>query len=281
MNIRSRQDAEKARALFTERAEGATSDTDGLLRLQSALFLPFPIPERLQELRGLIERVSAERNRLYTIIDRHHWQKEMSAARQLPTTAWLFFATLDVEHYYIILRSLFDHFAQLCSWRVMTQAQKVTSFHDLLTRCRKHRQRAEEQFGSKIVASVLGCDWFSEIRQSRDGIVHAGSLTLALPVEDTVSFSIRGASAQTPTLAELQFNEHLADFELFVAWSLGGISVAVSDVCAAILDDLPDLRSLHLRSERSTYRHLAEHIERLAKRFDDRLDTSSLLPVGA
>jgi hypothetical protein len=267
MNIRSRSDVLRARALLVAAGNAATSETDGLLRLQSALLLPEDEAGKYDHLAKCVAQTSAEKDGLLTIVERHNWQKQMAATGHLNETAWLYFAGLDVEHFYVILRSLFDHLSQLCSTRLATKSQRLSSFNDLLNRCEKQPDLAEAQFGKRIVAAVRGCDWFREIQLSRDGIVHAGSLTLALPVGDTVSFRVDGASAQTPRRAELRFNENLADFELFIAWTIGGLGVAISEVCDAILSEHPDLRPLALIYHKSSLRFLASHLERLATRF--------------
>src|SRR6185436_7009889 len=61
------------------------------------------------------QRIWSSVSSLLTVLERHDWQKSQASAGHLDSTSWMFFASCDVEYFYVVLRSAFDDLALLCA----------------------------------------------------------------------------------------------------------------------------------------------------------------------
>ncbi len=221
MEIRSRADVDAALRLFPPDGRMA----DDLIQLLANAHVE-SVSGRTDH--GLLEparRIQAAFATLLTIVDRHNWQKELGASGSLDHTRWLFFAGCDVEFFYVVARSLFDDVALLCKALAKLPGQCPAGFERLLLFA--DSDRADRVLGSALATIVRGCAWFTALRSTRDGIVHFGAMTLAIPTPETVSFRIIAGQRSSHVDPVLMANENLADFELFAAWLLGSMLLLV------------------------------------------------------
>lgn len=216
-----------------------------------------------RHLAAAVSALHAEHATLLTILERAEWQKRSALDGHLNDTLWFFFSALDVEHYYIVLRSLFDHIANVCAAVASRHDQVPRSFHDLL-QWSAHRPRADRILGADLVELLLSCTWFDDIRKTRDGIVHFGAMTLSFPSVETIAFNVAAGDRSSVVPVALMVNENIADFELFMAWTLGNLQLFLDSFARLILARIPDRRELGVTAYQPGMRTLVRHLERLA-----------------
>jgi hypothetical protein len=263
--IRTRDDAQAALALFSPQPDGSVWLSDAFVRLSGELHIRHSAGEtETDRLYHAVSALSAEHSTLLTILERNEWQKAQARAGRLDHTLWLFFASLDVEHYYVSLRSVFDHLAAVCVAAAVVPGQCPTSFDRLLTWCNDNGERAEKCLGAGLFTLVTECAWFADIRNTRDGIVHFGALTIAFPSFETISFKVYAGQRSSIVPAELMTNENIADFELFMAWTLGNLGLTLNRLASIVLPQLPGERGLGSSAYRWGFTLLSACLERLA-----------------
>jgi hypothetical protein len=191
----------------------------------------------------------------------------------------MFFSGLDIEHFYIALRSFFDQLAGVCRAVAIKRDQVPRSFRTLLDLCEAKSPKAVEILGREIVEFIVSCDWFRSTRATRDGIVHYGALTLTRPNFDTIAFQVSAGERSSSVIAELTLKNSLADFELFMAWILGNIILMLDHLAGLLLSRFPDLSSVVVRSARPSYTVLCAYLERLSDVMPRAAD--SIVPGGA
>jgi hypothetical protein len=269
MVIRTSDDVHAVLRLFEREPGGRVALADGLVQLSGELHIRRAKGENVGELHGAVSRLTAEHSTLLTILERSEWQKVCARTNQLDGTLWFYFAALDVEHFYVSMRSLFDHLAQVCACAAVQPGQCPRMFHELLSWC-SSEPRAKTILGVELIDLVTGCTWFDDIRNTRDGIVHFGALTIAFPSFETVSFNVYGGNRSAVVPSALMTNENIADFELYMAWTLGNVGLTVDRLGKILLSRLAGDNRLQTRSIRPGYATLFGYLERLAERLSQR-----------
>jgi hypothetical protein len=274
MEIVTRNDVGRVLALFQRSTEGNAALSDDFMQLWSRLNLERASGGDVGKVFGAVSRLAGEFDTLLTILQRSEWQKTMAARQQLNHTSWLFFATLDVEHFFVSLRSLFDYAGEVCEAVAAKPSQLPTSFHDLFKLCQAKNQRTETLLGGEVANAIRDCGWFAAIRETRDGIVHYGALTLALPGFDTVSFKVEAGPRSSTVPPQLMTSENLADFELFMAWAIGNVRLLMNRLAACLFQRLELKERFLTSSTKLGYAVLCAYLDRLAERLPAAPDES-------
>ena len=222
--------------------------------------------------RSSLRRVSAHRETALAFLARYEWQKNQATKKELSEIQWMSFASLDVEHFFAILRSNFDGLANLVREFASKRGQTPPSFNDLLADCQEKSKlpRLVALLGEETVSLLAACDWFVDLRDKRDKLTHNGATSLALPFEDTVSFVISHGGSSLRQNDVLKFNENLDDFELFMAASFGSLLVLENALCRAIQARRVPFFEGQSWSQNPGYGALCRLLERLASRLSER-----------
>jgi hypothetical protein len=266
MEIVSREDVGRVLSLFQRSAEGNATLSDEFIQLWSALHIKRATGADVGRVFGPVSRLAGEFETLLTILERSNWQKTAASQGHLDQTAWLFFASLDVEHFFLSLRSLFDYAGEVCESAASKPGQLPTSFHALFNLCQANNRRAETLLGAEIASAIRDCRWFPAIRATRDGIVHYGALTLALPGFDTVSFKVEAGPRSAKAPPELMTNESLADFDLFMAWVLGNVRLLMNRLANCLFHRIELSERFAASSAKRGHTVLCAYLDRLAER---------------
>lgn len=182
------------------------------------------------------------------------------------------FACLDVEQYFLAIRSSFDGLAHLLSQFATSLGQAPSSFNELQKWCTEpqKRSRLEGPLGAEIIDLVAGCSWFAMLRKTRDEFVHFGATSLAIPVEDTVSFTVFVSRRRIRQGDLLEFNENLDDFERFVSSTFGALLLFENALCRAIQARGFGPLGITAWSQSEAYLVVCQFVERLAVRLANR-----------
>lgn len=134
---------------------------------------------------------------------------------------WIMFTRLDIDHFHIEFRSIFDYFTNCIALISRKPATiKSKSWQKLLNWLDKNKTN-EDRLGKHLCPLVRSAEWVLDIIEIRDGIVHYGgdSLVFSNPKEHGILFQCYLGKNHKPKvdLSIVMFNEHVARFELYSA----------------------------------------------------------------
>jgi hypothetical protein len=190
---------------------------------------------------GHIEVIAERVSELVTVGHKLQWQLTQHLEGRLPFAAWVFFASLDVRVFFMLLRSTMDQAAAVVGHLVPEQrgcSRPYSSFHDLW----KHADRDDGArcLGSEVTRLVKDAGWFPDVKQWRDSIEHSGSrLVVANDGTRPVFMIVRGKTF-TLEIPEVMRGSNVVDF-----WDFAGLYVAY---LLCFLDDLALLFRRNLKT---------------------------------
>ena len=151
------------------------------------------------------------------IASRLTWMREMLRTEQLDEGAWMAYCRLDIEHFYVQLRSSLDYLAVVIAASGLKKGQLPESFTALRNYALKHPLRMEAQ----MHALLCSASWFEDLRTIRDSLVHEGAEPMVFSGrEDWLLFQVHGKnSTNLVTNPFMLHNENVAYFQRFAAWS--------------------------------------------------------------
>jgi hypothetical protein len=133
---------------------------------------------------------------------------------------WRWFAPCDIDLFHIEVRSAFDYVAKIVRLVSDSPGQVPDkSFRRLKNWVAKGNNAS--RVGKDLAEFVLCCDWFDDLRDTRDTLVHRGGFTLAFPEKKRILFQVyRGMGPKIRT-SEVMYNENVVDFELYAGLYCG------------------------------------------------------------
>lgn len=170
------------------------------------------------------------------IVHRISWMRTMVKKEVLDVGRWRSYSQLDIEHYFIQLRSIFDYLAVCISASATKKGQLPKSFRALKNSISRHQKKIHPD----IVAMISTADWFDEIRDVRDGLIHEGAQTLIFDDEtDSILFQVHPASGVRSMISKkhMMYNDNVAYFDRFAAWSFSHALTAIDCVGVAISEE--------------------------------------------
>ena len=162
-----------------------------------------------------------------------------------------YFASADIDLFFIKYRSIFDNIAQLI--KTISNASLPSSFSDLL----KKVMSSSLSLDFKYVQLILKCDWFETIKMIRDSIEHQGAETNVDYHRDRVLFIVSSSESSYThvpgknliNISEMR-DDKFSDFELFAGiyvgyliWFLEKLSLIINEDLG--LSQFSDDRSYH------------------------------------
>lgn len=169
---------------------------------------------------------------LQTIILRLEWQKGIISRGWLDDDVGSQFAACDIGLFHVQYRSLFDRLAKIVgrlSGRPKTVPDSFRKLREWVGRPGNAR-RVDQQ----LARFVTSCDWFDDMREVRDSIVHKDGRAFVFPQENRILFQVHeGFGRRTKIhLPEIMFNESVADFELYAGLLMGYLIACLEDISA-------------------------------------------------
>ncbi len=152
---------------------------------------------------------------------------------------WFQFATADIDYFHVEFRSIFDYVAQIIRDTGNKPGQIPDSFRELqqwLNKNPGNRARVGEEL-AEVVESV---DWFPDIQNLRDSMIHKGAFTLVfLDPEEGILFQSLGNSLKPLIRNEIvMHNKNVVDFQLYSAFYLCRLFLFLEELAKAIRSKL-------------------------------------------
>jgi len=208
-----------------------------------------------------------------TLFQRLEWQKELWDSGDLEEGLWMNYASADIHLYHFEMRSIFDYLAvllvKLAKHPKQVRGHTRPSFTKIKNWLLKEDNidRKTENLGLDFAKLVMACDWFDDIRDVRDLLIHHGGGSIVFPEKGRILFQIYGESWKPKIfIKEVMDNENVVDFELYGSLYFSYL--------LDYLDRFAELFYTHLGLERKTeifesyHKGLVlvkKHIERLLK----------------
>ncbi len=115
-----------------------------------------------------------------TIAHRLEWMRGQIPKDKFVKNMWMNYASLDVDHFHIELRSIMDYLAKIISQSASKPSRLPDSFNSLLKGLTKKKyNNLLERDLIEIVESTRS--WFYYLRDRRDAITHKGEYAIVFP----------------------------------------------------------------------------------------------------
>lgn len=179
-----------------------------------------------------IHNINHDLWQIAALMSRLVWMREMTRDGDLHESVWRVYSQLDIEHYYVQLRSVLDYLAVLIAESAPKRGQLPTSFRSLRESIGKYGQKVHPE----IALMVSSAHWFDELRAIRDSIVHDGAQPMVFSdSNDWLLFQVHGSGLRNMVSKPFMLhNENVAYFDRFVAWSLSHTLSALDCVGACL-----------------------------------------------
>lgn len=166
--------------------------------------------------RHLVE-VAEHFNHLITLVSKISWLADRRAAGELDDITWMYFCASDILTFYTVMRSLFDEVSAIAA-RVSKKKGVVPDkdFHRLREWTKKN-VRSDEALGRLLAESIRGCDWFNELRDIRDDLVHRSARTIVFLERNRVLFQVHVGLSPRIFIPSVMFNANVVDFPSYSA----------------------------------------------------------------
>lgn len=188
---------------------------------------------------GHLRAVSNRLTDLRTCAMKLAWMLERRDAGELDPFAWMFFASSDVNSFLTNVRSLFDHLARVL--RAVASAPAgvpAFSFNDLRKWTQSQDLGRARQLGHRAFELVVKCDWFDELRDLRDELVHQDAQTLVFPEHPTIAVQVYAGARHLLQEPALMLSENVASFERLASATMARLHLLLEHTAAAVRDAL-------------------------------------------
>ncbi|WP_139227364.1 MULTISPECIES: hypothetical protein [unclassified Pseudoxanthomonas] len=182
-----------------------------------------------------IRNINHDLWQISALMSRLVWMREMTRSGDLHEASWRAYSQLDIEHYYVQVRSALDYLAVLIAESAPKRGQLPTSFRSL----RESIEKYEQKIHPKIASMVSSAHWFDELRAIRDSIVHDGAQPMVFSDgNDWLLFQVHGSGLRNMVSKPFMLhNENVAYFDRFVAWSFSHALSALDCVGSCLSED--------------------------------------------
>jgi hypothetical protein len=196
----------------------------------------------IQQLKTRLFIINMDLLNIASISRRLVWQQVLRTAKQynLGDSLWRFYASADIELFFIKYRSIFDNIAQVIKTTAKTPRSVPESFNDLKTWLAKSQNRSQIQ--EKFVKLVISCDWFNDIKNIRDSIEHHAAETVTGDDKERILFQVKTLDGEKKIdIHQLMADDYFLDFELYAGVYGGYLISYLEDLSGLIYKELiPD-----------------------------------------
>jgi len=148
---------------------------------------------------------------------RLEWLRQKAISSDSMNFLWSLSSSIDIEHFHVELRSILDYVAIIVGNTASKKGQvRCKSFESLYEWINKD-ERNRAKLGDEAAKLVLSIPWYTEVRSTRDFMVHQGDHALVFGnAKDGIHFQVYGKRFK-PRIetSYLMWNENVVDFRLY------------------------------------------------------------------
>jgi hypothetical protein len=176
--------------------------------------------KNLQHTYDAVSNINQDIWNICTLVHRMEWLRNMAVQAQWEENnpfLWGLYASLDIEHFYVELRSILDYTAIALKGLAQKPQQVKGDSIEKLSNWLKKNPANVGRLGEEASSIVRSASWYPDIRAVRNNIVHRGSHTLVFSSPSTgILFQVFLDDWTKEIDKEvLMFNENVVDFELY------------------------------------------------------------------
>ncbi len=176
---------------------------------------------------------------LATLIHKIAWLAERRAAGELDDGMWMYFCGSDILTFHIIMRSLFDEVSAMAS-RLAARKGTVPESFDGLKKWLSKNARNKSELGLELAEAVGSCDWFEEMREVRDDLVHRSAQTIVFLEQRQVLFQVHVGPKRKILIPPVMFNENVVDFTAYSALLMARLATFLNRFAMAVFAVIND-----------------------------------------
>ncbi len=170
---------------------------------------------------------------LITLVYKIGWLADRRAADELDELTWTYFCASDILTFHTVIRSLLDEVSAMASRLGAQRGVPDKGFHKL----RKwviNGAKSDEVLGKALAESVKGCDWFDDLRDIRDDLVHRSARAIVLLEPNRVLFQVHLGTSPKIFIPPVMFNANVVDFTTYAALLMARLATFLDRFAAAV-----------------------------------------------
>jgi len=160
---------------------------------------------------------------VYTLIERLEWTQKKACDDDYLNRNWMFFASVDIEHFFIELRSVMNYVAEItyCTSKKRGQLPKQdfeTASFEKLQNWVKKSPGNKERLGEELSQVIESAKWFPSIRTIRNTLIHKGGFALVfMEPKDGILFQVIEGFKNLVNDEIIMYNDNVVYFDRFAA----------------------------------------------------------------
>jgi hypothetical protein len=183
--------------------------------------------------------ISQDLTNIETILNRLDWEKQLWCKGDLNDGDWMAYASCDIILFHTEMRSIYDYIMELIFSLSKSPTQipkdKRRSFETVKNWIEKNTDKWDEDLSKYI----LSADWFKDVRDVRDAIIHNGAFTLVFLVKDKITFQVhQNLMKRKILIPDIMYNKNIVDFELYAAMYMAYLYSYLEELGELILKKL-------------------------------------------
>lgn len=203
-------------------------------------YLPNNKEETALSIHKTLRHINNDVWNICTIASRIEWFRRIAQENQWTEKnpfLWSLYTGLDIELFFIEVRSILDYTAIALKDMSQKPAQvKVGSFREMYQWLEKNPGN-KERLGQEASNVIQSAAWYKEIRQLRDDMIHRGFDTVVFgSPRDGVLFQVLSGLEGKVHMEALMWNENVVDFQLYVGLYFARIYALLNKLGTLILN---------------------------------------------
>jgi len=204
-----------------------------------------------------------------SIMQKMAWLHGLNRTGDLDDGKWMYFAASDIVAFHVLLRSLLDEVGAVIANVALKRGETPESFAAIRMRLvpgSPKEKRTRKHLGDQLASAIRSCDWFEDLRDVRDDIVHRGAQTLVFFGSDRILFQVHLKFAWRVLVPAVMFNENVADWTMYSSLVVARIMVFLDLFADAVFNmngKLQEHRSMSVSSIHPGYATLHAGLSQL------------------
>lgn len=165
----------------------------------------------------LIKKIFQDIGNIGIILKRLEWMRQKTSEDEYLYQNWQSFASVDIEHFFVELRSIMDYIAEIIVCSAKKHGQLPKTFEKLRNWVEKSPEN-KKRLGEEISDVIESARWFPSIRLIRDALVHEGGFALVfLEPKEGILFQVYKDFRNIIDYKMMMYNDNIAYFDRFAA----------------------------------------------------------------
>jgi len=196
--------------------------------------------EKLYPLRRVFSFIDQDVRNIKNIILRLDWQKSLYDNKEIDEILWMNFSACDIDYFHVEFRSFFDYLAKgvrlISDYPEQIPQKSFNKFRNWII-------KNESKIETDLAKIILSCEWFNDLKEVRESLVHNGGFTQVFLVPDRITFQVIEEWNNEILIPEIMHNKNIVDFELYAGLYFGYL-IAYLEEISGIFDKRLDLEKL-------------------------------------